>query len=207
VPLPESVSQPSLEAQVADAADEIAYTNHDLDDGLRSALLTTEALDEVRLWRETRDPVRAELGDAAEAVLHAQTVRALINRLVTDLVESSSADLAESGVGSVDDVRRTQQRLIGFSPELESAKQELKGFLYENLYDHPHVREMSDNGSRILGDLFKVFRDDPSLLPAHVGDRFAEDGEARAIADYAAGMTDRFAMVEHERLLGNHDRR
>jgi len=206
VPLPESVSQPSLEAQVADAADEIAYTNHDLDDGLRSALLTTEALDEVRLWRETRDQVRAELGAAAEAVLHAQTVRALINRLVTDLVDSASEDLAESGVGSVDDVRRTQQRLIGFSPELESAKQELKGFLYENLYDHPHVREMSDNGSRILGDLFKVFRDDPSLLPAHVRDRFAEDGEARATADYAAGMTDRFAMVEHERLLGTHGR-
>ena len=207
VPLPESVSQPSLEAQVADAADEIAYTNHDLDDGLRSALLTTEALDEVRLWRETRDQVRAELGAAAEAVLHAQTVRALINRLVTDLVDSASEDLAESGVGSVDDVRRTQQRLIGFSPELESAKQELKGFLYENLYDHPHVREMSDNGSRILGDLFKVFRDDPSLLPAHVRDRFAEDGEARATADYAAGMTDRFAMAEHERLLGTHGRR
>jgi dGTPase len=151
--------------------------------------------------------VRAELGDAPEAVLHAQTVRALINHLVTDLVESSAANLAESGVGSVDDVRRTEERLIGFSPELESAKRELKSFLYENLYDHPHVREMSDHGSRILGDLFKVFRDDPSLLPTHVCDRFAEDGEARVIADYAAGMTDRFAMVEHERLLGNHDRR
>jgi dGTPase len=207
VPVPESASQPSLEAQVADVADEIAYTNHDLDDGLRSALLTTEALDEVSLWRQMRDQVRAELGDAPEAVLHAQTVRALINHLVTDLVESSAANLAESGVGSVDDVRRTEQRLIGFSPELESAKRELKSFLYENLYDHPHVREMSDHGSRILGDLFKVFRDDPSLLPTHVCDRFAEDGEARAIADYAAGMTDRFAMVEHERLLGNHDRR
>jgi dGTPase len=207
VPLPESVSQPSLEAQVSDVADEIAYMNHDLDDGLRSALLTIEALDEVRLWRETCDQVRAELGGAAEAVLYAQTVRALINRLVIDLVESSAANLAESGVDSVDGVRRTEQRLIGFSSELESAKQELKGFLFKNLYDHPRVREMSDNGSRILGDLFKVFRDDPSLLPVHVRDRFAEDGEARAIADYTAGMTDRFAMVEHKRLLGTHGRR
>jgi dGTPase len=207
VPLPRPVSQPSLEAQVADAADEIAYTNHDLDDGLRSELLTTAALDEVRLWRETRDQVRSDLGGATEAVLNAQTVRALINCLVTDLVESSSNDLAKSGVGSVDDVRRSEQRLIRFSPELEGAKDELKRFLYENLYDHPHVREMSDNGSRILGDLFKVFRDDPSLLPVHVRDRFAEDGAARATADYTAGMTDRFAMVEHERLLGTHGRR
>ena len=78
---------------------------------------------------------------------------------------------------------------------------------FENLYDHPRVREMSDEGSCILGDLFKVFRDDPSLLPVHVCDRFAEDGEARAIADYTAGMTDRFAMVEHKRLLGTHGRR
>jgi dGTPase len=207
VPLPDTASQPSLEAQVADAADEIAYTNHDLDDGLRSALLTTASLDDVRLWRETHDQVRAELGDVPEAVLHAQTVRALINLLVTDLVESSCARLAKAGVGSVDAVRSTPERLIGVSPELERAKQELKGFLYENLYDHPHVREMSDSGSRILGDLFKVFRDDPTLLPIHVRDRFAEDGEARAIADYAAGMTDRFAMVEHERLLGTHGRR
>ena len=104
-------------------------------------------------------------------------------------------------------VRRTEQRLVGFSSKLESATQELKGFLHENLYNHPHVREMSDNGGCILADLFKVFRDDPSLLPAHVCDRFADDGEARAIADYTAGMTDRFAMVEHERLLGTHGRR
>jgi dGTPase len=206
VPLPESGLQPSLEAQVSDVADEIAYTNHDLDDGLRSALLTTEDLDEVPLWRDTCDQVRAELGGAEEAVLHAQTVRALINRLVIDLVESSAAKLAKSGVDSVDGVRRTERRLIAFSSELERTKQELKGFLFENLYDHPHVREMSDQGSRVLGDLFKVFRDDPSLLPVHVRDRFAEDGEARAIADYTAGMTDRFAMVEHRRLLGTHGR-
>jgi dGTPase len=84
------------------------------------------------------------------------------------------------------------------------AKRELKRFLYDNLYFHPHVRAMSEKGSAILSDLFKIFRDDPKLLPAHVCDRFAEDGEARAIADYAAGMTDRFAMDEHERLLGSH---
>jgi len=207
VPVPELASQPSLEAQVVDVSDEIAYTNADLDDGLRSALLSTELLSGVGLWRETRAQVVSELGDVAEAVLHAQTVRAIINRLVTDLVESSAARLAESGVASVEDVRRTERPLIGFSAEIERGKRELKSFLYDNLYHHPRVLEMSDNGARILSDLFKVFGDDPSLLPDHVCDRFAEDGEARAIADYTAGMTDRFAMAEHDRLLGTHGRR
>jgi len=204
VPVPPPVAQPSLEAQVSGAADEIAYTNHDLDDGLRSGLLEIDALASVALWRDTSQRVRSALGSAPERVLRAQIVRALINRLVTDLIEASTARLAAAGVGSVAEVRRTEGRLIGFSPELGGAKGELKCFLYENLYFHPHVREMSDRGARILGDLFKVFRDDPMLLPEHVRERFAEDGEARAIADYAAGMTDRFAIVEHERLLGSH---
>jgi dGTPase len=207
VPVPELMSQPSLEAQVVDVADEIAYTNHDLDDGLRSALLGVEVLAEVRLWRETREQVVAEQAGANEAVLQAETVRAIINRLVTDLIESSSARLADAGVGSVDGVRRIEDRLIGYSPEIESAKRELKRFLYQNLYHHPRVRAVSANGACILADLFKLFRDDPSRLPVHVRERFAGDGAARAIADYAAGMTDRFAMGEHERLLGAHDRR
>jgi dGTPase len=206
VPVPELLAQPSLEAQVVDIADEIAYTNHDLDDGLRSALLSVEGLSEMRLWRETRERVAAEREGTAEATLRAETVRALINRLVTDLVEASAARLAEAGVDSVDAVRRMKGRLIGFSPETERAKREIKRFLYDNLYCHPHVTTMSDKGARILTDLFKIFRDDPALLPPHVRGRFAVDGEARAIADYAAGMTDRFAMAEHDRLLGNHER-
>jgi dGTPase len=205
VPLPPPVRQPSLEAQVSDAADEIAYTNHDLDDGLRSGLLEVDALKSVSLWRDIAWRVRSEIGSAPERVLRAETVRALINHLVTDLVESSAARLADSGVDSVEEVRQSEERLIGFSLELDGAKRELKRFLYENLYFHPRVREMSDNGARILGDLFKVFRDDPMLLPVHVRDHFAEDGEARAIADYVAGMTDRFAIGEHERLLGSDD--
>jgi dGTPase len=183
VPVPAQGEQPSLEAQVVDASDEIAYTNHDLDDGLRSELLDVAGLVDVQ----------------------AQTVRAIINRLVTDLVEHSAAKLEAAGVDSVAAVRATPGRLIGFSPRVAEAKRELKRFLYENLYYHPHVREMSDNGARILGDLFDVFRRDPSLLPANVHERFEADGEARATADYAAGMTDRFAMIEHQRLLGDAD--
>jgi dGTPase len=204
VPVPELQAQPSLEAQVADVADEIAYTNHDLDDGLRASLLGLDALADVALWRGARERVSAGLGEAPETVLNAQTVREIIDQLVGDLVESSSARIAAAGVASVDEVRGTEVRLIAFSPRVETAKRDLKRFLYENLYYHPHVREMSDSGAGVFADLFKRFRDDPMLLPAHVRDRFEADGEARAIADYAAGMTDRFALIEHERLTGSH---
>jgi dGTPase len=202
VPVPVQGEQPSLEAQVVDASDEIAYTNHDLDDGLRSELLDLVSLADVPIWRAAREQVKAEHGGAAEPVLQAQTVRAIINRLVTDLVQTSGERLEKSGVDSVAAVRKTEGRLIAFSPEVAEAKRELKRFLYEKLYFHPRVREMSDRGARILAELFACFRDDPARLPVHVSERFDEDGEARAIADYTAGMTDRFAMIEYERLVG-----
>jgi dGTPase len=131
VPLPDPALQPSLEAQVADTADEIAYTNHDLDDGLRSGLLRLEQLEEVALWEETRREQRARLGETFERVMRAQTIVALINRLVTDLIESSAARLATSGVRSVNEVRNTGQRLIGLSPGLEKLKRELEQFLQQ----------------------------------------------------------------------------
>jgi dGTPase len=202
VPIPPESAQPCLEAQVSDASDEIAYTNHDLDDGLRSKLLTPQALDSLTLWRETSQQTRAEIGDAPEPVQLAQTVRALINCLVTDLVETSAARLAAAGVRSVEEVRATQNPLVGFSEPLDAAKRELKDFLFKNFYNHPRVLAMSDRGASMLGDLFVLFRREPERLPVHVRASFGEDGAARATADYAAGMTDRFAMAEYERLGG-----
>ena len=202
VPVPEATPQLGLEAQVADAADEIAYTNHDVDDGLRSGLLTLEPLDRVELWRETRRETRARLGDVSERVLCAQTIGALIDRLVTDLVESTARRLAAAGVRSADEVRQAWERLVRFSPELEKQKAELKRFLHEELYHHPRVLETSELAGGVLGDLFERFRADPAQLPGHVRARAREDGEARAIADYIAGMTDRFALGEHRRLGG-----
>jgi dGTPase len=206
VPLPDPALQPSLEAQVADTADEIAYTNHDLDDGLRSGLLRLDQLEEVALWEETRREQRARLGETFERVMRAQTIVAVINRLVTDLIESSAARLATSGVRSVNEVRNTGQRLIGLSPGLEKLKRELEQFLQQNLYHHPRVLEVSERGARILSELFQAFRAQPGRLPARVRERFPIDGEARAIADYVAGMTDRFAMEEHRRHRGLNER-
>ncbi len=202
VPVPEPVLQPSLEAQAADVADEIAYSNHDLEDGLRAGLLDLTALEQVTLWRDAHRAVRQDLPEASLRVQVAQTIIRLINQLVTDLLEASAARIESAGVASVDDVRATEGRLIGFGPEIEKHKRELKSFLHRHFYQHPRVLEMSDRGARILGELYGTFRDEPRHLPSHVRERFSLDGEARAISDYVAGMTDRFAMAEHQRLLG-----
>jgi dGTPase len=200
VPLPQLAAQPSLEAQIADASDEIAYLNHDLDDGLRSGLLTAEPLEEVALWRETRRRVAERLPGAPESVLRAQTVRSIIDGLVTDWVEATAARLAAAGLASADSLRAAPRRLTGLSEASERGRAELKAFLYQNLYHHPEVLRMTRQAESVLGDLFRAFRAEPQRLPEHVRARFAEDGEARAIADYVAGMTDRFAFAEHQRL-------
>jgi len=206
VPVPELGAQPSLEAQVADRSDEIAYVNHDLDDGLRSGLLSLAQLDEIPLWREVHAQVRARIPDADPAVLRTQTIVALINRLVTDLVESSARRLEAAALPDVEALRRRPvheggERLLGYERALEKALRELKDFLYRNLYHHPHVVATTREAERVLAELWRVVRADPGKLPASVRARFAEDGEDRAIADYLAGMTDRFALAEHRRLV------
>jgi dGTPase len=201
VPLPPATPHAGLEAQIADACDEIAYTSHDLDDGLRSGLLGVEALAEAPLWGELRRSVEAAIAGAPERVLRAQTLVALTNRLVTDLVETTAAQLGSVRPASADEVRAHPERLVGFSSATRLSLGALKDFLFENLYHHPDVLRMSLEAGRVLGDLFRAFREDPGRLPAHVRARFAIDGEARAIADYVAGMTDRFALAEHRKLL------
>jgi len=201
VPLPPPMPSPSIEAQTTDASDEVAYTNHDLDDGLRSGLLTLEMLDEVRIWRHARESVEERLGGASARVLRAQTIVALMNHLVTDLIEASGRQLYQAGLDSVAEVRARSSPLIGFSQQVQEDKAALKNFLYVNLYSHPRVLQVSQRAQGILGGLFRAYREDPRKLPAHVVARFALEGEARAVGDYIAGMTDRFALAEHRRLL------
>ncbi len=205
VPVPPATPQSSLEAQIADACDEIAYTNHDLDDGLRSGLLDLERLEAVPLWRDARRGAERRAGPARERVLRAQTIVSLINALVTDLVETTASRLEKADLADADALRQSDERLLGFSEPMAAAKAELKAFLHEHLYHHPRVVRMTRKGERVLADLYRVYREDPRLLPEHVRERFAEDGEARATADYVAGMTDRFALVEHRKLLDVHE--
>ena len=197
--MPQPAAQPSLEAQVADHSDEIAYTNHDLDDGLRAGLITLEELDEIPLWRETRRRVRAGTDATRERILRAQTIIALINQLVTDLAEETGRRLSRFAPGDVEAVRAQPERLVGFSEEQGAQLARLKQFLNQRFYNHPTVLEMSAPAERVIGDLFRHYRDDTRELPAHVRQRFETDGVERAIADYVAGMTDRFALQEHQR--------
>jgi dGTPase len=201
LPVPERGLQPSLEAQAADRSDEIAYLNHDLDDGLRSGLLSAAQLDDVSLWREAHGAVRARMPGASERVLRAQTMVALINRLVTGLVEATAERLEAATPQDVGAVRATPERLLGYAAELEKALRELKDFLYRSLYYHPHVVATTRQAEQVLAELWRIYRADPGRLPDPVRARFAEDGEGRAIADYVAGMTDRFALAEHRRLV------
>lgn len=198
--LPPSTPHATLEAQIADRCDEIAYNNHDLDDGLRSRLLELEALDQLDLWRDARERVGARMPEASERILRAQTIVALIDHVVTDLVSATSDRLEAAGVQSVDAVRKADRDLADFSPEVAEGIAQLKRFLSANLYHHPEVARMTAEAKQILSDLYRRYAADASLLPRRVVRRFDDEGAPRAIADYIAGMTDRFARAEHEKL-------
>ncbi len=200
VPRPDRSGQTPLEAQAADRSDEIAYTNHDLDDGLRSELLTLEQLGEVPLWRDVHGETRERMPNAPTPVLRAQTIVALLNGLVTDLVTATAQRLDALQPADVDAVRSAPDRWLEYSPALAKGLRELKEFLYSNLYYHPHVVATTEKAERVLEELWRVYRSEPATVPEQVRAHFAADGEARAIADYVAGMTDRFALAEHRRL-------
>jgi len=199
-------TQPNLEAQVANLADEIAYNNHDVDDGLRSGLITVEQLQAVRLFGEQFEEVSRRHPRLPERVRIHEIVRRMINRLVVDLVEESRRQLADSGVASIEEVRQAGRALIGFSAAVREQSLELKRFLRGNLYDHFRVRRMTRKAEQIVADLFGLFMDDPRLLPPQYQDKARatlddRPARARVVADYIAGMTDRYAIREHKRLF------
>jgi dGTPase len=200
VSLPELGKSPGVEAQIADVADAVAYYNHDIDDGLRSGLIELEALDGVQLWREALETARTRGGVDAR-ILRARAIVCLINRLATDIVETSVQRLEASGVRSARDVRDLSERVVGYAARTEGAVRELASFLRENLYHHHRVIRMAVKAERILRDLWTAYTSDPRQLPPQVLERAPEESLERNIADYLAGMTDRFAMDEHRKLF------
>ena len=192
-------TQPSLEAQLANLADEIAYNNHDIDDGLRSGLITLEQLEDVPLFAARRREAEARWPGLSGRTLINETVRRMIHLMVIDLLEQTRANIAAAGVASLDDVRATP-RLVAYSDALLPRLRELKLFLRDKLYRHYQVLRMTNKARRIVGDLFAAFMDDPHILPPQY-QAMAREDKPRAIADYIAGMTDRYAMKEHRRLF------
>jgi dGTPase len=202
VDLPPLGPQRGLEAQVANAADEIAYLNHDLDDALRFGVMRIESLSSVPLVGDAIRDTAESVEGAPDEIRRARVIVALIERIVSDLVGSTVERVEASGAADVQAVRSYAEPLVGFSPGVGQAKGQLKKYLFENFYHHPRVLENTRVAELMLGQLFEALRADPRLLPESVRNRFSLEGEARAIADYVAGMTDRFALAEHERLLG-----
>lgn len=187
---------PSLEAQIANLADEIAYNNHDIDDGLRSGLLTIAQMDEVDLYaRHAREVLQIFPGITGRRAIN-ETVRRMINALIVDLIDTSAMRIAEAGPRHVDDVR-SSSALVTFSDAMAKEAVLLKRFLRANLYHHYQVNRMTSKARRIIRELFTAFMQEPSLLPPD----YQGDGQARKVADYIAGMTDRYAMREHRRLF------
>ncbi len=191
--------QPSIEAQIANLADEIAYNNHDIDDGLRSGLLQLGQLEDVPLFARHAAPVRAQFPDITERRMVTETVRRMINTLIVDLASETARRIEAAKPGSIDDVRAAGP-LVAFSAGVRAEADALKFFLLHNLYRHYRVMRMTTKAKRIVSELFGAFHDEPRLLPVDHQARAAED-KARAIADYVAGMTDRYAMKEHQRLF------
>jgi dGTPase len=200
--------QPGLEAQLANLADEIAYNNHDVDDGLRSGLLTETQLGEVTLYARNRALVETAFPGLSGRRAIAETVRRMINTLILDLIQTSAQRIRDHNPASIDDVRNAPP-LIAFSESLRAEAIELKQFLRHNLYRHYQVQRMTSKARRCIRDLFELFMKEPVLLAPDYrvaqNESEQETKQARKVADYIAGMTDRYAMREHRRLFNLDD--
>jgi len=200
--------QPGLEAQTVNLADEIAYNNHDVDDGLRSGLITIDQLLEVSLFKEQYNIVQQQYPELDQRRQVHEIIRRMINRQVVDLIDTTKANLEQAKPQSIDDVREQNKPLAHFSHEMQEMNLELKRFLRTQMYSHYRVHRMSAKATHIIQQLFTAFLNDPKLLNpkyqqiiADKEDNGAELGKARAVADYIAGMTDRYAIAEYGKIF------
>lgn len=189
-----------LEAQIANVADELAYTAHDLDDGLRSGMITPFMLEGITLWEILAKSVEWN-GPVLDDLTRHRLIRRLIGMEVGDLIQATDQRLRESNVKSVEDLQRLPYNVIGFSEDMHRRNRQLKDFLYANLYRHHRVVRMAVKAERIIINLFNAYRAEPEMLQSSVQALIEERGLERTICDYIAGMTDRYAVEEHQKLF------
>lgn len=198
---------PSLEAQIVNVADEIAYINHDLDDGLESGMLELEELEHLKLWWEEFRKASKKYPNMKPKMAKHQTVRRLINLFVTDLLTETKRRLEKKKIKKLEDVAKHPESIVSFSKELTKHTKELKNYLFTNLYRHYRVERMADKANRILSTLFTTYLSNPKVLPPSLEKAIHKEGDAeRKICDYIAGMTDRFALSEHAKLFDPNER-
>ena len=189
-----------LEAQIANAADELAYSAHDLDDGLRSGLISTDQLADLQLWQLLIESIDWK-GEPLNELDRKRIIRRMIGIEVRDLIEATDKKIKDSGVNSVEELQKLSYNVISFSDEMAAKNRELKDFLFKNLYKNYRVIRMQVKAEGIITDLFQAYEKNPLMLPEHIQGRVDEIGLQRSICDYIAGMTDRFAIDEHKKLF------
>ena len=197
---------PTIEAQLINFADEIAYNNHDIDDGLKSGLITLEQLEKVELWSEVYHEIVGKHPDLDPERRKLQTISALIGLLIKDLSATTRQNIEHFRIESIEDLRRANRQVVGFSPEILRKNSKLKEFLITNLYRHHKVERMRVKAERYLAQLFEAYVKHPTLLPRKYVRKMDQVGRERVICDYIAGMTDRFALDEFKRLFEPYER-
>ena len=189
-----------LEAQITNVADELAYTAHDLDDGLRSGMITTDMLSEIDLWNMVMERLNIHSRQLDDLTRHS-IIRELIGLEVDSMISESNERLQRSGVKTLADLQSHAQNVVGFDDVMRARNRELKDFLYKNMYRHYRVVRMQKKAERILSELFHAYVSEPSMLPIHFQDQLEIKGKEKTICDYLAGMTDRFAVDEYQKLF------
>lgn len=197
---------PTLETQVVDRADEIAYDNHDLDDGLTSGMITESDLQKLPIWSEIYKRLPVKYARVSPALRKHLIIRSLINAQVTDLINATSDSLKKNRIACVDDVRKADKKIVTFSKNMLNLRQPLREFLLNNLYRHYRVIRMSIKAKRFITELFEVYLINPEQLPAEAQRYIASDGPRRVICDYIAGMTDRYCLDEYKKLFDPYEK-
>ncbi len=197
---------PTMEAQVVDIADEIAYDNHDLEDGIRSGLIQLEDLKKIDLWSATKRELKKRFLSIKSEMISYQVVRWLINKQVTDLIAQTEKNIKSNGIKSAGDVRRLSRKVVSFTEGMSESRKPLRKFLTDNLYHNYRVIRMSNKASRFINEMFSVYFSKPEQLPPATHAHLKEEDTYRVICDYIAGMTDRYALDEYKRLFEPYER-